>query len=138
MGPRIFVSFAKEDRQYRDLLAGQMKAKDAPFQFLDMSLQEAFDSKWKTQCREKIKGCHGFIALLSKKTWRADGARWEIACAVEERIPRLGVHIHRDEQGAIPPELGRARVIEWDQKKIAAFVQKVNGKRGWLEKLLDF
>lgn len=137
MGPRIFISFASEDTRYRDLFTGQMKMRDAPFVFTDMSLQEPFNDKWKTRCREKIKGCHGFIALLSKKTWRAEGARWEMACAVEEGLPSLGVHIHRDDKGAVPPELGRVRVIEWDQGQIAAFIERVNKQRPLLRRLFD-
>jgi hypothetical protein len=135
MAARIFISFAKEDLRYRDLFTGQMKMREGPFVFADMSLQEPFDSKWKTRCREKIRDCHGFIALLSKKTWRAEGARWEMACASEEGLPRLGVHIHRDDKGAVPPELGRARVIEWDQRKIAEFVRRVDRKRPWIQRL---
>jgi antiphage defense system Thoeris ThsB-like protein len=138
VAPRIFISFAKEDIRYRDLFTGQMKMRDAPFSFTDMSLQEPFDSKWKTQCRDKIAGCHGFIALLSKKTWRAEGARWEMACAREEGLPVLSVHIHRDDKGAVPPELGRARVIEWDQQRIAAFIERVNAKRPLLGRLFGF
>ena len=138
MGPRIFISFAQEDLRYRDLLVGQMRMRDAPFVFSDMSLQEPFDSKWKTQCREKIEGCHGFIALLSKKTWRAQGARWEMACAGEEGLPRLGVHIHRNDKGAVPPELGRTRVIEWNHDGIAKFVERVNKKRPWPGRVFDF
>jgi hypothetical protein len=81
MAPRMFICFAKEDVRYRDFLVGQAKNRDVPFEFADMSVQEPYDSKWKTRCREKIKGCE------SKKTWRADGARWEMYCAAEEGIP---------------------------------------------------
>lgn len=132
---RIFVSFAKEDIRYRDFLIGQMKHRDAPFTFTDMSLQKPFDDKWKTRCREQIRRSHGFIALLSKKTWRAEGARWEMACAAEERLPSLGIHIHREDKGAIPPEL-KCRIIEWDQDKIAIFITKVESKRPMLARIL--
>ena len=65
-------------------------------------MQEPYDSKWKTRCREKIQQCDGFIALLSKKTWRADGARWEMDCLAGGRIPGIGIHIHEDEKGSSP------------------------------------
>lgn len=86
MAPCIFICFAKEDVRYRNFLAGQAKNRDVPFEFEDMSVQEPYDSKWKTRCREKIKWCHGFIALLRKKTWRAGGARWEMYCRVRSRV----------------------------------------------------
>jgi hypothetical protein len=137
MAPRIFISFAKEDLRYRDLLVGQARKSDTPFNFRDMSLQEPFDSKWKTRCREKIRECHGFIALLSKKTWRATGARWEMECADEEGIPMLGIHIHADEKGAVPTELSGHKVVEWRWETIARFIRRVNSKRSWLDRLLD-
>lgn len=119
---RVFVSFAAEDAKYRDLLKGQAKNGNSPFDFIDMSVKEPFDEKWKTQCRTRIKGCDGLIALLSKKTWNADGARWEMKCAVEEGIPVLGVHIHKDDKGAIPPELKGQKVIEWTWDGIKKFL----------------
>ena len=93
---RIFVSFAAEDAKYRDFLKGQAKSGKSPFEFIDMSVKEPWDEKWKTNCRNKIKGCDGLIALLSKNTWNADGAKWEMRCAKEEGLPMLGVHIHKD------------------------------------------
>jgi hypothetical protein len=136
MGTRIFISFAKDDVRSRDLLVGQARNSDTPFDFLDMSLQEPFDSKWKTRCREKIKRSHAFIALLSKKTWRADGARWEMRCAAEERIPSIGVHIYKEDKGAIPPEL-QGRVINWRWESIAKFIDRVNSRRSFWDKLLS-
>jgi hypothetical protein len=134
--PRIFISFAKEDIRCRDLLVGQAKHQGTPFEFQDMSLAEPFDSKWKTRCREKIAGCHGLIALLSKKTWRAEGARWEMKCAAEERIPCIGLHIHSDDKGAVPPEL-RGRVMEWRWDSIANFIKRVDSKRSFLDRLFS-
>jgi hypothetical protein len=119
---RVFVAFAKEDENYRDLLRGQAKNKLSPFDFVDMSVKEPFDEKWKTNVRTKMKGCDGFIVLLSKNTWYADGARWEISCAKEEGLPRLGLHIHRDDKGAIPPELPTYLAKEWTWENIKAFL----------------
>lgn len=134
--PRIFISFAKEDIRYRDLLVGQARNHDTPFAFQDMSLAEPFDSKWKTQCREKIRNCHGFIALLSKKTWRATGARWEMQCAAEEGIPSIGIHVHADDKGAVPPEL-KGRVTEWRWEHVEAFIKRIDSKRSFWDKLLS-
>ena len=122
---RIFVSFAAEDASYRDFLKGQAKNAKSPFDFVDMSVKEPWDEKWKTNCRTKIKGCDGLIALLSKKTWNADGAKWEMKCAKEEGIPMLGVHIHKDDKGAIPSELAGKKVIEWTWDGIAKFIDSL-------------
>lgn len=103
---RVFVSFAIEDEFYRTGLINQAVDERSPFEFIDMSLKEPWKDSWKTQCRTKIKGCDGVIVLISKNTENASGARWEIKCAIEESIPIIGVHIHKDWSNRYtPPEL---------------------------------
>src|SRR5215470_172338 len=109
---RVFVSFAIEDRWAKEYLVGQARNAKTPFSFTDMSIKEPFGEKWKTRCRSVIKGCDGVIALLSTKTGRADGARWEMSCAIEEGIPIIGIHTDAKNKGAIPVELGNGKVIE--------------------------
>lgn len=123
---KIFISFAVEDKNFRDLFVGQAKNQLTPFEFVDMSVKDPWSTTWKTQCRQKIKGCHGLIALLSKKTWNADGARWEMKCAREEGIPILGVHIYKENKGAIPPEIKGLKVIEWNWLDIANFINSTD------------
>lgn len=125
MSKRIFISFAVEDVRSRDFLVQQARDKRSPFEFVDMSVKEPWDSAWKTKCRIRIKGCDGVIALLSKKTWNADGAKWEMKCASEEGIPMIGVHIYKDEKGAIPSELNSYKVIEWTWNGIATFIDSL-------------
>src|SRR5579871_1175483 len=138
--PRIFISFAAEDLRYRNLLVSQRKNSACPFDFQDLSIQEPFDEKWKTQCRAKIASCHGFIALLSNYTWRAKGARWEIGCAREElgREKMLGIHIHADDKRAIPPEFGSVKVVEWRWDNIERFLERVQEQRGAWNRFLGF
>ena len=123
MAKKIFISFAIEDRYARDHLIGQAKNNRSPFEFTDLSVKQAWDSAWKTKCRERIKLCDGVIALISKKTYNADGARWEMKCADEEGIPMLGVHIHKDDKGVIPTELKGHKVIEWSWPGIDSFIR---------------
>lgn len=119
---RIFISFAAEDAYARDFLVGQAANAKTPFEFTDMSVKEPWDDNWKTRCRTKIKGCDGVIALISKRTIDAAGARWEMKCAQEEGIPMVGVHISKENKGAIPPELAGCKIIEWTWDGIAKFV----------------
>lgn len=122
---RIFVSFAIEDAYARDFLRGQARNRQSPFDFVDMSLKEPFDTNWKTQCRSKIKGSSGVIALLSPHTMRATGARWEMWCAIDEGKPILGIHVSKDKKGPIPPELQGKRVVEWSWDAIASFISSL-------------
>nr|WP_299422657.1 TIR domain-containing protein [uncultured Emticicia sp.] len=93
---RIFISFAIEDVEYRDYLVEQARKKHSPFDFIDMSVKQEWNQdEWKKRCRTKIKRSHGVIALLSKNTHKAGGARWEMKCAIEEKIPIVGMHIKK-------------------------------------------
>jgi hypothetical protein len=120
---RIFVSFAIEDAKYRDFIVGQSKLDHCPFEFIDMSVKEAWDEKWKTNCRTRIKGCDGVITLISKNTAKADGARWEIKCAIEEGKPLLAIHIDKNDKASAPVELGEKQIVEWSWDTIKQFIE---------------
>lgn len=122
---RIFISFAIEDRSLRDLLVGQAKHADSPFEFVDMSVKEPWDSAWKTKCRTKIKGCDGVIAILSKNTASADGEKWEMKCANEESVPMIGIWAKKGEAVTIPAEFGTNKVIDWTWDGIAKFIDSL-------------
>lgn len=125
MTKRIFISFAFEDKYARDFLKGQAENNESPFDFVDMSIMEPFDEKWKTKCRVRIKSCDGAVALISKHTRFADGAKWEMNCANEEDVPMLGVHIHADDKGQVPSQLDDHKVIEWSWNGIARFIEEL-------------
>ncbi len=124
MNNRIFISFAIEDEQYRTYLRGQARNAKSPFEFVDMSVKEAWDSSWKTNCRTRIKGCDGVIVLLSKNIKKADGALWEIECAKEENIPIIGVYIHTDDK-YFPDEMYGIKKITWTWDGIADFINSL-------------
>lgn len=120
---KVFISFAIEDKKYRDFLVSQAKNGRTPFELIDMSVKEPWDEdEWKKQCRIKIKKCDSMIVLLSKNTWHSSGSRWEIKCAKEERLRIIGMHVKKDDKGAIPPELYGKRIIEWSWKGLEKFL----------------
>lgn len=123
--PKVFISFAVEDAYARTYLVGQAQNKLVPFSFTDMSVKKPFDNQWKTRCRQRIKSCDGVVALLSTKTRLADGAKWEMQCAVEEGVPIIGVHIDKDNKGQIPSELNGKKIIEWTWVGINNFISKL-------------
>ena len=120
---KIFISFAKEDEIYRDYLVEQAKKENSPFAFVDMSVKTPWkENEWKEKCREKIKKCDGMIVLISKKTWHSSGARWEVKCAKHENIDVIGVHIQKNNKGAIPKELKGKKVVEWSWNNLEKFI----------------
>jgi hypothetical protein len=122
---KMFISFAIEDEEYRDHLVTQARNKRSPFDFIDMSVKEPYLSEWKTKCRTKIKSCDGMIVLLSKNTWHSSGARWEIKCASEEKIPIVGMHIKKSDKSAIPPELKGNKIINWSWDNLAKVINSI-------------
>lgn len=123
---RIFISFAIEDVQYRDFLVEQARKEHSPFSFIDMSVKKEWvQDEWKKHCRTKIKRSHGVIALLSKNTHKAGGARWEMKCAIEEGIKIIGMHIKKNNQEAIPQELDGEKVILWSWDNLEEFINNL-------------
>ena len=52
---RVFIAFAVEDEKYRNMLVGQAMLEKSPFEFVDMSVKEPWDTQWKTKCRDGLK-----------------------------------------------------------------------------------
>lgn len=116
---KVFISFAIEDKSYRDFLVEQARSEKSPFSFSDMSVKSPWDEDvWKSKCKRRIESCDGVIVLLSKNTWKSGGTRWEIKCAKELGVPVVGMHIKKRDQGAIPPELTGSRVFTWTWKNL--------------------
>ncbi len=88
----VFVAFAIEDERQRDFLKGQSLHPRAPYEFIDMSVKEPYDSGWKEKVRTRIRRSHGVIVLVSKNSLTSDGQAWEIQCAKDEngRSDRAG------------------------------------------------
>jgi hypothetical protein len=126
MAKRVFISFAAEDSKYRDFLVGQARNNDSPFEFVDMSVKEPWSDNWKTRCRVRIKGCDGFIALITKRTPQADGQLWEIACGKEEKVPMRGMYVSDNERPSqLPKELEGVRIINWTWDNIKNFIDSL-------------
>jgi len=114
----IFVAFAMEDVRQRDLLKGQSLHTDSPFEYIDMSVKEAYTEEWKTKVRTRIKRSDGVIALISKDSLSSSGQKWEIACAKEEGVPVLGIWAYSSDMTPFP---GLA-VKAWSWDTIADFI----------------
>jgi|TARA_B110000037_G_C17099958_1_gene497591 hypothetical protein len=123
---RVFISFAIEDIEYRDYLVEQARKNNSPFDLIDMSVKTEWkQEEWKKKCRTKIKRCDGVIALLSKNTHKASGARWEIKCATEEKVKIIGMHIFKNNKGAIPIELKGKKVVLWNWNNLEKFINQL-------------
>lgn len=121
---RIFIAFAMEDRHSRDFLVGQARNSGSPFEFVDMSVKQPWESDWETKCRSKIKGCDGVIALISKHTPNATGQLYEIQTAREEGIPTMLMYSTSD-RPILPNSLSGRLINVWSWENIKSFINSL-------------
>lgn len=124
MAKRIFIAFAIEDVRSRDFLVGQAKNDDSPFEFVDMSVKQPWETDWETKCRSRIKGCDGVIALISKYTPSAVGELFEIRAAGEEKIPTMLMYSSSD-RPTLPSSLSGRLIHVWSWDNIKSFLSKL-------------
>jgi hypothetical protein len=117
----VFVAFAMEDKSQRDLLKGQSLSTDSPFEYIDMSVKEAYDTEWKKKVRTRIKRSDGVIALISENSLTSSGQKWEIQCAKEEKVPLRGIWAYKDDRTNV--EGVNTKVWTWDN--ITAFIDSL-------------
>ena len=120
----VFIAFAKEDEGTRNLFTGQRVHPDTPFEFIDMSVKQPYDSGWKEKVRARVRRSDGVIALISSNTPDADGELWEIKCAVDEDKPLVGIWIE-DGYRTKPREMGSAPCEEWTWYNVADFIDSL-------------
>lgn len=86
MPTRAFISFDYDhDARLKDLLLGQSKYSDSPFEIANWSIKTA-SSGWKAEARRKIKASGLVIVLCGKHTNTAEGVATELQIAQEEGI----------------------------------------------------
>ena len=117
----VFIAFAIEDENQRNLFTGQAVNTDTPFEFIDMSVKEAYTEDWKAKVRTRIRRSDGVIALVSKSSLNSSGQKWEIKCAIEEGKPILGVWAY----SADTTELPGVKTVKWTWAAVAAFIKRI-------------
>src|ERR1700761_1677313 len=123
---RVFIAFAIEDQITKILFTGHAKNARVPYEFVDMSVKEPWDTQWKTNCRIRIKGCDGTIVLISRNLSNASGALWEIKCSIEEAKPVIGILVDQATSYDLPMEFwGKIKCYDWKYDHIKAFIESL-------------
>ncbi|MEY9607064.1 hypothetical protein ABIF74_011817 [Bradyrhizobium japonicum] len=117
----VFVAFAIEDEKQRDLLKGQSLHPRAPYEFVDMSVKEAYDSGWKDKVRTRIRRSDGVIVLVSKNSATSSGQKWEIACAKEEGKKIRGIWAYSNDR----TEIQGVTTYAWSDTNISNFIDSL-------------
>jgi len=117
----IFIAFAIEDERQRDFLKGQSLHSRAPFEFVDMSVKEPYDSGWKEKVRTRIKRSDGVIALVSKNSLKSAGQKWEIQCAKDEKKRIRGIWAYTNDR----TNLDGVNTVTWSDDNISNFIDSL-------------
>lgn len=117
----IFIAFAIEDESQRNLFTGQSVHPKTPFEFIDMSVREAYETGWKEKVRTRIRRSHGVIVLVSKNSLTSEGQAWEISCAKEEKKPILAIKAFKTDNTSI----AGLSSLDWEWKTIADFIDRI-------------
>ncbi len=83
---KCFISFDYDhDKSLKDLLVGQSKNEDSPFEISDWSIKEASDD-WKNEARKRIRNVDVVVVICGKNTDTATGVSTELKIAQDEEI----------------------------------------------------
>lgn len=85
---RVFTSFDFDhDEDLRNLLVGQSKSPDSPFEMIDWSLKEPLTGDWKRKVRDRVRRCDVVCVICGEYTDTATGVSAELSIAQEEEMP---------------------------------------------------
>ena len=86
MKARCFISFDYDnDSDLKNLLVGQAKYEDSPFEIADWSIKEASPT-WKSEARNRIMHSDVVIVICGEHTDTASGVSIELQIAQDEGI----------------------------------------------------
>ncbi len=85
---RVFISFDFDhDEDLRNLLVGQAKNPDSPFEIQDWSVKEPMTGDWKEKVRQRIRRTDLTVVICGEHTHTATGVATELRITREENRP---------------------------------------------------
>jgi len=119
----IFIAFSMDDEGSRNLFTGQRSLASTPYEFIDLSVKEQYESDWKTKVSTRIARSDGVIALISANTPSASGQLWEINEAVRQGKKVLGIWL--GDYRTKPAELGNSPCVIWTWPNVGNFIESL-------------
>jgi len=120
---RTFISFDYDhDVASKNLLVGQARLSDSPFEITDMSIKEAVVSGWQNDARTRIKGCDVVIVLCGDHTNTARGVSIELNIAKEEGIPYFLLAIPKTSWRKPTAASSTDEIYTWNWENLTALI----------------
>ena len=117
----VFIAFAIEDARIRDMIKGQSLNTRCPFEYVDMSVKEAYDEEWKKKVRTRILRSDGVLVVVSKNSLSSSGQKWEIQCAKEEKRKVRGIWAYKEDR----TDLAGVHTMVWTWDNIANWIDSL-------------
>jgi len=121
---RVFISFDFDhDRELKDLLVGQSRNPDAPFEIVDWSIKEPLRGDWKEKVRSRIKNVDQVIVICGEHTDKATGVSIEVEIAQEEEKPYFLLWGRKDKQ-CKKPKAAKAsdKIYRWTWENLKKLI----------------
>lgn len=120
---RVFVSFDYDhDARLRDLLVGQARHPDSPFDLADWSVKEPLTGDWKYKVRLRIRAVDAVCILCGEYTHLASGVTAELQIAREEQIPHFLLQGYTDRPCALPASAEGETLYRWTWQNLKSLV----------------
>lgn len=121
---RAFISFDYDhDARLKDLLVGQARYSDAPFEISDWSIKTASPT-WQSEARRRIRASDVVIVLCGQFTHTATGVATELSIAKEERIPYFLLKGYKDVHCTQPTTASsHDKIYRWTWDNLKLLIQ---------------
>ena len=112
---RVFTSFDFDhDEDLRNLLVGQAKNPDSPFEIADWSVKEPMTGNWKVKVRDRIKRVDQVVVMCGTHTDTATGVSAELGIAKEEKKSYFLLWGRKDKECKKPKSaLSSDKIYKW-------------------------
>ena len=119
---RVFVSFDFDnDKALKDLVIGQARLPESPFEVVDHSLKEAAPLRtWEEKARQAITRSDIVLVMVGPQTHRASGVLKEVQMAHDAGKTIVQIIGYRD--GAYKPVPNAGVLYRWSWKNLATLL----------------
>lgn len=127
MKARCFISFDYDnDSDLKNLLVGQAKYEDSPFEIADWSIKEASPT-WKSEARNRIRHSDVVIVICGEHTDTASGVSIELQIAQDEGINYFLLNGRTNGNNKKPKTAKESdKIYNWDWNNLKLLI---DGKR---------
>lgn len=112
---RVFISFdVDNDLGAKNLLAGQAKNEDSPFDFNDASVKEPLSGDWEEKVRRRLDNIDLVIVLCGEHTHKAQGVASELRMTQQKDLPYFLLAAYSDRDCTKPKTaLANDKMYKW-------------------------